>query len=254
MLQNRIIPCLLLKDRKLVKTVRFKDEQYIGDPVNAIKIFNEKEVDELIVLDISETRSKTGPDYQMIKTIADECFMPVCYGGGISNTSQMREILKIGIEKVVLNSVLHHCPELITEAARLFGSQCIVVSVDVKINWFGKYEVCFFSGTKKTKTSLFDYLKQVESLGAGEILINNISREGTWNGFDLDLLKNTASSVSIPVIAMGGAGSFPDIFEALKLAKVSAVAIGSMAVFQKKGMGVLVNFPKKELLDKLNQL
>lgn len=254
MLQNRLIPCLLVKDDKLVKTVRFKNPQYIGDPVNAIKIFNEKEVDEIIVVDISDDRQNSGPNFQLIRQIANECFMPVCYGGGISSIEQIREILKIGIEKVALNSALLRNETLVSEAARIFGSQCVVVSVDVKKNWLGKYRVSFCSGTQTTDIGLQNYLRRIETLGAGEILLNNISNEGTWEGFDTELLRQVSSSVSIPVIAMGGAGNATHIKEAISLGKVSAVAIGSMAVYQSRGMGVLINFPKKEILDEINNL
>ena len=254
MLQNRIMPCLLLKDTKLVKTIRFKNAQYVGDPVNAIKIFNEKEVDELIVVDISVNREITGPNFDLIKQFADECFMPVCYGGGISNIEQIRKILKIGIEKVVLNSSLYQNRNLIKDASKIFGSQCIVVSLDIQKNWIGKYLVSFNSGTKTINIDLKDYLAEIEKLGAGEILVNDISREGTWEGFDLELLKKVTSYSDIPVIAMGGAGSFEHITDAIKIGRVSAVAIGSMAVYQKKGMGVLINFPKKEQIELVNNL
>lgn len=254
MLQNRVMPCLQVIDGKLVKTVKFRKPQYVGDPVNAIKIFNEKEVDELIVVDISDGRALRGPDYNLIKQFADECFMPVCCGGGITTIEQIQKILKIGIEKVVMNSVLQHNMNLIGEASRLFGSQCVVVSVDVKKNWLGKYEVFFNSGSKSSNTGLPDFVKEAENLGAGEILLNNISRDGTWEGFDLELLKSVSSQVQIPVIAIGGAGKFEHIVDAVKTGGASAVAIGSMAVYQNKAMGVLINFPKKELLDIVNNL
>lgn len=254
MLQNRVIPCLLVNNGKLVKTVRFRNPQYVGDPVNAIKIYNEKEVDELIVVDISENREKSGPNYKLIKEIADECFMPVCYGGGITSIEQIQQILKIGIEKVALNSSIYRNRQLIKEAAKLFGCQCIVVSVDVKKSFWGNYKVTFDSGSKSINTGLTEFVKEMEELGAGELLINNITNEGTWEGFDLDLLKKITSNVNIPVIAMGGAGNIEHIKEAISIGKASAVAIGSMAVFQNKGMGVLINFPKKELLDLVNNL
>jgi imidazole glycerol-phosphate synthase subunit HisF len=254
MLQNRIMPCLLVQNDKLVKTVKFRNPQYIGDPVNAIKIYNEKEVDELIVVDISENRAQRGPNYRLIREIANECFMPVCYGGGISTIEQIQQILKIGIEKVVINSAIYKNRLLIQQAARLFGNQCIVVSVDVKKNIWGNYKVTFVSGSKTIETELTGFIKEMEELGAGELLINDISKEGTWDGFDLDLLKKVTSSVNIPVIAMGGAGNMEHITAAISHGKVSAVAIGSMAVYQNKGMGVLINFPKKELLEIVNNL
>lgn len=246
------MPCLLIKNTKLVKTIKFKNPAYVGDPVNAIKIFNEKEVDELLVMDISDKRALQGPDYQFIKTIAEECFMPVCYGGGITGIDQIKKILQIGIEKVSINSALLYNKTLVSQASGLFGSQCIVVALDIKKNWLGKYQICFDSGSKYLKTELGDYVQEMESLGAGELLINNIDREGTWNGFDIELIKLITSAVRIPVIAMGGAGKYDHIRDAIGPGKASAVAIGSMAVYQNKGMGVLVNFPKKEFLNEIN--
>jgi imidazole glycerol-phosphate synthase subunit HisF len=254
MLQNRIIPCLLVRNDKLVKTVKFRNPHYIGDPVNAIKIFNEKEVDELIVVDISENRAQRGPNFRLIREIADECFMPVCYGGGISTIEHIREILKIGIEKIVLNSAIYKNRLLIQQAARLYGNQCIVVAVDIKKNIWGNYKVTFGSGSKTIDTGLTTYIKELEELGAGELLINDISREGTWEGFDIELLKKVTSNVNIPVIAMGGAGNMEHIIAAISQGQASAIAIGSMAVYQNKGMGVLINFPKKELLETVNNL
>lgn len=254
MLQNRIMPCLLVLNDKLVKTIKFRNPQYVGDPVNAIKIYNEKEVDELIVVDISENRAQRGPNFRLIKEIADECFMPVCYGGGITTIGQIQQILKIGVEKVVINSSIYKNRELIQQAASLFGSQCIVVSIDVKKSFWGNYKVTFGSDSKTINSELSSFIKEMEELGAGELLINNISKEGTWEGFDLELLKKVTSNLNIPVIAMGGAGNLEHIKAAISKGKVSAVAIGSMAVYQNKGMGVLINFPKKELLEIVNNL
>ncbi len=254
MLQNRLMPCLLIKDGQLVKTERFRNPVYVGDPVNAIKIFNRKEVDELIVLDISSGREQRGPDMQLIHRLADECFMPVCYGGGITNISQIREILKAGVEKVVIGSAAHTHPELIAEASDLFGSQCIIVSVDVKKNIFGKYQLCYHSGSKKSAKDLDLFLFEIEDAGAGEILIHNLSREGTWNGFDLHLINRVSRQTNVPVIALGGAGNITHIESALTEGGASAVAIGSMAVYQKQGNGVLISFPDRNTLNRINQL
>lgn len=254
MLQNRVMPCLTIKDNKLVKTKRFKDPQYVGDPVNAIKIFNQKEVDELIVLDISENRKQRGPDLTLIGQLANECFMPVTYGGGISNISQIQQILKIGIEKVAINSVLKDDFTFISTAADHFGSQCVVAVMDIKKNWFGRYKLTFDSGGNISNANLAAFSKQLEEAGAGEILINNIDKEGTWEGFDLDLLKTISSNVSVPVIALGGAGNTNHIKDAISIGKASAVAVSSMAVFQSKGMGVLINFPKPNVLTEINNL
>ncbi len=254
MLQNRVIPCLLIQDNKLVKTVKFKNPKYIGDPVNAIKIYNEKEVDELIVVDISKKRYENGPNFNLIKQMADECFMPVCYGGGISNIDQIQKILKIGIEKIALNTAIMLDTQLISQAANKFGSQCIVVALDIKKNWLGKYKVTFNSGDQMINTDIVDFAKTAENAGAGEILINNIDRDGTWEGFDIEMIRKITSNVSIPVIAAGGAGNLSHIKDAITIGKASAVAIGSMAVYQSKGMGVLINFPKTKVLEEINNL
>jgi len=254
MLQNRVIPCLLIKDNKLVKTIKFKRPQYIGDPVNAIKIYNEKEVDELIVLDISIDRKVRGPNFDLIRQIADECFMPVCYGGGISNIDQIQQILKIGIEKIAVNTAIMPDAQLISDAAKKFGSQCMVVALDIKKNWLGKCKVTFHSGQCVINTDIIEFVKKAEDAGAGEILINNIDRDGTWEGFDLELISKITSNVSIPVIVSGGAGHIDHIKDAITIGKASGVAIGSMAVFQSKGMGVLINFPKTILLEEINNL
>lgn len=248
------MPCLLIKDNKLVKTTRFKSPAYVGDPVNAIKIFNEKEVDELIVVDISEDRQSRGPNYDLIRQIANECFMPVCYGGGISHVDHVREIFRLGIEKVALNSILCKDADILKEVSSKFGSQSIVAAVDVRKDLFGTYRPCFASGKKTGHLSLTDLLAEIELKGAGEILVNNISRDGTWQGFDLDLLRIVTQHVNVPVIAMGGAGDIGHIEAAIRMGGVSAVAIGSMAVYQSRGMGVLINFPHKEALERIDSI
>jgi len=254
MLQNRVMPCLLVKDNKLVKTIKFKQSNYVGDPVNAIKIYNEKEVDELIVTDISANRAIKGPDFDLIQQLSNECFMPVCYGGGISTMEQVYKILKIGIEKVAVNTALKNDFKIIEDIAGKFGSQCVVAALDIKKNWLGKYQVTFNSGQHTSPMDIISFVKKVESAGAGEILINNIDKDGTWDGYDLELIKLITNCVSIPVIAMGGAGNINHIKDAIIKGKASAVAIGSMAVYQSKGMGVLINFPKPNILEEINHL
>jgi len=254
MLQNRLIPCLLVKDGRLVKTEKFRNPRYVGDPVNAAKIFNRKEVDELIVLDISDGREKRGPDMSLIHRLANECFMPLTYGGGISNVNQIREILKAGVEKVVIGTAANTQPQLIKEAAVLFGSQCIVVSVDVKKNIFGEYQLRCNSGRKIIHKEIEVFLLELEYAGAGEIIIHDVSREGTWKGFDTQLIRRVCSNVELPVIALGGAGDLVHIRSALVAGKASAVAIGSMAVYQQKDKGVLINFPDREALKLINHI
>ncbi len=242
MLRTRIIPCLLLKGESLVKTVRFKNPAYIGDPVNTVKIFNELEVDELAFLDITASRDKRGPNFRILQEVANECFMPVSYGGGIADVLTAERIFEVGYEKVVINTAALHTPQLIRDLARRFGSQSVIVAIDVKSSW-GKYHVTSLSGTANPGRHPVEWAAEVERLGAGEILLTSIDREGTWKGFDVELTARVVEAVSIPVVANGGAGSVEDIGEVVKKSHAAAVALGSMVVRQKQGMGVLVNFP-----------
>lgn len=248
MLQTRVIPCLLLKDDSLVKTVNFKKPAYIGDPVNTARIFNELEVDELVLLDISATNNNRKPDFKILEELANECFMPLAYGGGINNFEDAKKIFQIGIEKIIVNSVAYTNPAFITQLAEHFGNQAVVASIDVKKNMFGKYQVFSNSGKKKQKVDVVDWAKKLEQLGAGEILLTAIHQEGTWKGFDIELIESVTNAVDIPVIANGGAANINDIVEVVKKGNASAVSLGSMVVYQNKGMGVLVNFPNKDNL------
>ena len=243
MLETRVIPCLLLKHESLVKTVQFNKFSYIGDPCNTVRIFNELEVDELVFLDITASKEKRSPNYDLLEDIADECFMPLAYGGGIRNLDQAKRIFSIGFEKIVINSQALENPALITEISEHFGNQAVVVSIDVKKGLFGGYQVRGQSGSKKFPHSPVDWAMEVERLGAGEILLTSIDREGTWQGYDTSLVKEISGHVSIPVIANGGAANTDDFLEAKVSAGASALAAGSMFVFQKEGMGVLVNMP-----------
>ena len=233
----------MLHDGALVKTVNFGKFGYIGDPCNTVRIFNELQVDELIFLDILASKTGHDPDFNLLKDIAEECFMPLSYGGGIRNIEQVSKILKTGLEKVALNSILFEKPELISEVASRFGSQSLIASIDVKKNFFGKYEVFSHSGKHIAVKDPVEWAEKLQGLGAGEILLTSVDREGTWEGLDAELVKSITSKVSIPVIAHGGANSVPDIANVVKGGKASAVALGSVVVYQKKGMGVLVNFP-----------
>ena len=248
MLLTRIIPCLLLQEDSLVKTINFKKPGYIGDPVNTARIFNELEVDELTVLDITATNKKKGPNFKILSELANECFMPLAYGGGIRNFEDAKKIFQIGIEKIIINSYTFERPEFITQLAEYFGNQAVVVSIDVKKNIFGKYQVFSNSGKKKQKIAVLDWAKKIEQLGAGEILLTAIHQEGTWNGFDVELIENITEVVDIPVIANGGAANLKDIEKVVKKGNASAVSLGSMVVYQNKGMGVLVNFPDSKKL------
>ena len=250
MLRTRIIPALLLRNESLVKTVRFGKFTYIGDPCNTVRIFNELEVDELLFLDITATRKGRTPNLTVLEDIASECFMPLAYGGGIRSVSIVKSIFDIGFEKVALNSFAIEHPKIVRELANHYGSQAVIVSIDVKKRRWGGFQVRACSGKKNAMRDPVEWAREVESLGAGEILLTSMDREGTWDGFDLDLIQGVTNAVNIPVIAHGGAGTPDHIGAAVKQAGASAVALGSMVVFQKKGMGVLVNFPEESELKK----
>lgn len=247
MLRTRIIPALLLRGESLVKTRRFGPFTYVGDPCNTVRIFNELEVDELIFLDIMASRSGAVPNFALLADIADECFMPLGYGGGITSLKDAERVLKTGFEKVAVNSAALNNPGLITSLAEVFGSQSVIASMDVRKSIFGAYEVRAVSGTRGTGRDPVEWAQEVESRGAGEILLTSIDREGTYEGFEIDLVSRVADAVSIPVIAHGGAGTPDDIDKVVSRGGASAVALGSLVVFQKKGMGVLVNFPEIHL-------
>jgi cyclase len=246
MLRTRVIPCLQLIDESLVKTVKFDNHRYIGDPINTVRIFNELEVDELCFLDIRATKENRPPNFKILSEIANECFMPLSYGGGVKDADTAKRILSIGFEKIVLNTAAYDHPKLVTEIANHSGNQSVIGSIDVKKNIFGKYQVYTNDGIKKRDLDPIFWAKQLESLGAGELILTSMDRDGTWNGFDIDLLKSITESINIPVIANGGAGNVNHISEVVKKTNVSAVALGSMVVYQAKGLGVLVNFPDKE--------
>jgi len=248
MLRTRIIPILLLRNESLVKTEKFGRFKYIGDPCNTVRIFNELEVDELAFVDITATREGRTPNLSVLADIANECFMPLSYGGGISTLEHARSVFEIGFEKVILNSHAETYPELITQISDAYGTQAVVVSIDVRKNVFGNYRVATCGGRKHTRRDPVEWAKETERRGAGEILLTSIDREGTWQGQDTDLIASVTKAVSIPVIAQGGSGTIEHISDAVKVGGASAVGLGSMVVFQNKGMGVLVSFPDERLL------
>lgn len=248
MLYTRVMPVLLLRNESLVKTIKFGKYTYVGDPCNTVRIFNELEVDELLFFDITATLEKRGPNLKVLRNIADECFMPLAYGGGITSFDQVRDILQLGFEKVALNSSLDSDSNLIEKLVHHFGSQAIIASIDVKSNSIGKTSVYTKSGRKNIQKDPVEWAKAVEKLGVGEILLTSIEREGSWSGFDLSLIQEVSDAVNIPVIAHGGCGEILDMVKA-KEAGASAIGLGSMVVFQKKGMGVLVTFPDKIQLE-----
>jgi cyclase len=251
MLQIRVIPCLLLKNEGLVKSIKFKDLRYIGDPINAVKIFSEKEVSELIFLDIMATRQNKKIPMDLIIKIAEECYMPFSIGGGIRSIDDIRNILYNGAEKVVINTAAFENPHLVKEASRIFGNQSIVVSIDVKKKLTGKYEVFTKGGTNSTGMEPLKHALYMEEMGAGELMINSIDRDGTMQGYDINLIRQIADAVSIPVIACGGAGKIEDLAEAVNKSHASAVAAGSFFIFHGPLRGILINFPSKEELEKL---
>jgi cyclase len=248
MLRTRVIPALLLRDESLVKTVRFGKFTYVGDPCNTVRIFNELEVDELMFLDITATNDGRSPNLALLADIANECFMPLGYGGGIRRFEDAQAILKLGFEKVIVNSSAVENPRLVTELAEHFGRQAVIVSIDVKRDLMGHHRVRTRSGTHHTGLDPVEWAREAERLGAGEVLLTSIDREGSWEGFDIELIKSVTDAVHIPVVAQGGAGTLAHIAAVVQHAAASAVALGSMVVFQKKGMGVLVNFPEPNSL------
>lgn len=251
MVRSRIIPCLLLKGAGLVKTVQFKEPKYVGDPINAVKIFNDKGADELVFLDISASLEGRAPSMNLIRQIASEAFMPVGYGGGIKTIEQIKEILSIGIEKIIINSEAVANPKFVAAACSIVGAQSVVGSIDVKRNFWGKNEVVTLGATQNTKLNPVEYAKQLEKLGVGELLINSVDRDGTMSGYDIDLIKSVADAVSIPVIACGGAAGVQDFKQAIDIGHASAVAAGSMFVFHGRHRAVLISYPNEQQINEL---
>lgn len=243
MIINRIIPCLLLRNNGLVKTVKFKEATYLGDPINTIKIFNEKEVDEIVFLDIDATKNSKEPNYDLISIISSECFMPFSYGGGIKTVQQIEKIIKSGGEKVIINSAAHLNKNLLKEAANYFGSSTIVVSIDYRKDFLRGYNVYINGGRQSTGINPVEYAIRAESEGAGEILLTSIEKDGTMTGYDIEMTRQVAESVSIPVVACGGAGKLEDFKSVVIDGKASAAAAGSFFVFHGKRKAVLITYP-----------
>lgn len=251
MLRTRVIPVLLLQEGGLVKGQQFKNHKYVGDPINAVKIFNEKEVDELVFLDISATPDNREPDFELIADIASEAFMPFGYGGGITSVQQIEKLFSIGVEKVIINTAAFKSPNLITEAASVSGNQSIVVSMDVKKSLFGSYEVYVNNGQTKTERDPVTYAKIMQDLGAGELIISSIDREGSAKGYDINLLDIVSNAVDIPVVGLGGAGCLQDLANAKNQTSVSGLAAGDIFVFHGKHKAVLITYPNYSELEKL---
>lgn len=243
MYRPRLIPCLLLEGRRLVKTTRFSKPSYVGDPVNTIKIFNEKEVDELIVLDINASKMGLAPNFEHIRNLANECFMPVCYGGGVGSLADAERLIACGIEKVSINTAVLKRLELVNELVRRYGSQSVVVGIDVKRHWLRGYCVWDSSQRRLTSMSPVESACRAVDAGAGEILLNAVDRDGTLTGFDMALIKCVSDAVSVPVIACGGASSLENCKEAIVAGGASAAAAGSLFVYQGPHRAVLINYP-----------
>jgi len=247
MLKTRVIPCLLLDDGSFVKTRQFKNPTYIGDAINAVRIYNELEVDEIIILDITATKQNKAPDFDKIAQLTEECFMPFTYGGGIKTYNHAQKLFDMGVEKISLNSAVIDNTGLIEKISQAYGAQAVVVSIDFKKARFSGKTVYGQCGRQKTKLDIVAYAQAVEKMGAGEILLNAIDRDGMMEGFDLDIIRAVSDAVDIPVIAAGGAGTLDDIAHA-KEAGANAIALGSMAVYQNKNRGILINFPDYQVL------
>jgi cyclase len=255
MIPTRVIPCLLLRDAGLIKTVEFQDPKYVGDPRNAVKIFNEKEIDEIVILDIDASRENRGPNFEQIAELAGEAFIPLAYGGGITDLEQIKKLFYLGVEKVILNQSAFSQPTLISDAAKRVGSQSIVASIDYKKNIFGKATVYISNGTTSTKEKVLDYARKMVDYGAGELILNSIERDGTYNGYDQEMIEMVSKAISVPVVAVGGASKVEDFRLAVE-AGASAVAAGSMFVYQRPHNAVLINYPnqailKQEIFDKI---
>ena len=247
MLRSRIIPCLLIQNKGLVKTVNFKDPKYVGDPINAVKIFNEKEVDELIVLDIDATKENRGPNLKMIKNLADECRMPFCYGGGITTVEQAVKIISLGAEKIALSYSALTNINLCQEIGDIIGNQSVVVVLDVKKKKiFGGYDIYTHNGTKKSNWKLNDLISKLEEIGIGEIVINSIDNDGLMQGYDLPLIEGIRQKCSMPITVIGGAGSIQHIKDLISKFKIIGAAAGSLFVFKGKYKAVLISYPNRE--------
>jgi cyclase len=251
MLRPRIIPSLLVHDNGLVKTVNFKNPKYVGDPINAVKIFNEKEVDELAVFDIDATVLGKEPDYVLIKKLANQSRMPLCYGGGVRTVEQAQKIFGLGIEKIALSSAVMENPDLITQISDRVGSQSVIVVMDVKKKLLGGYEIYTHNGKKSTGINPVAFAEKAQKLGAGEIIINSIDQDGVMKGFDMNLIDKISEKISIPITVLGGAGSLQDIKKVMDLHGIIGVAAGSLFVFKGVYKAVLISYPTQKEKEEL---
>ena len=249
-MRPRVIPVLLVENGDLVKTIKFNNRIYIGDPINTVRLFNDMEVDELVVIDISASKRGEGPNFSLIEDIRNEAFMPLAYGGGITKASQMRDLIYMGIEKVCLNNVLIQDAKVVQDGSNIIGSQSIIGSIDIRRTLFGNYHLYSYLHNKNLSIKLEEHLKLLEDLGVGEILVNVIDRDGTWKGYDLDLVAQLTKFIKVPLVVLGGAGCLNDLKQAID-SGADAAAVGSMFSFQGQGQGVLTNYPSSIELDAL---
>lgn len=254
MLRPRIIPSLLLHNKGLVKTVNFKSPKYVGDPINAVRIFNEKEVDELAFFDIDATVLNKEPDYMLIEKLANQSRMPLCYGGGVKTVEQAQRIFGLGVEKIALSSALIESPFLVSKIAERVGSQSVIAVLDIKKKLLSGYELYTHNGTRSTGINPFKFAKELEQLGAGEIIINSIDQDGIMKGYDMNLIDKIAESVSIPLTVLGGAGSLLDFEKVINKHGVIGLAAGSLFVFKGPYKAVLINYPTLQEKNKIFKL
>ena len=251
MLRPRIIPCLLVHNKGLVKTIKFKDSKYIGDPINAVRIFNEKGADELIILDIDASFKNIEPDYKMIDNLATECRMPLCYGGGIKTIEQAQKIFSLGVEKIAISSAAIQDSKIVSKIALNVGSQSVVIVLDIKRQSSGNYELFINNGKTATGLNPFDFAKKMQDFGAGEIVINSIDNDGCMNGYDMKLVNDIRKIITLPLTVLGGAGKMEDIGDLINKYGIIGAAAGSLFVFKGKYKAVLINYPNWDEKDKL---
>lgn len=252
MLKPRIIPCLLVQDGGLVKTIKFKNAKYVGDPMNAVRIFNEKEADELIVLDIDASINNTEPNYKMIANLAKECRMPLCYGGGIKTLAQAEKIISLGVEKVALSSIVFEDPNLIIEIAEKLGRQSVVVVLDIKKNILSSnYTAWTHNSTYNTKRNVTEMISQIQKLGVGEIVLNFIDFDGTFKGYPVEVVHKFKKEIKVPLTIMGGANNLESMSDAVKKCGLMGVAAGSLFVFKGSYRAVLINYPEPKIKERL---
>ena len=254
MLRPRIIPSLLVHKNGLVKTVKFKNSKYVGDPINAVRIFNEKEVDELAVFDIDATVLGNEPNYHLIGKLANQSRMPLCYGGGVKTVDHVQRIFSLGVEKIALSSSVLHNPSLISEIAKKFGSQSVIIVLDIKNKIFGGYEIYTHNGNQSTGIDPVSFAIKAQELGAGEIIVNSIDKDGTMSGFDMKLISKIREFISIPFTVLGGAGDLSDIENVIKEHGIIGVAAGSLFIFKGKYKAVLINYPPRDEKEKIFDL